>query len=567
MQPPTYQGPVTDYNDDTINYRSGLSNAVTDRGIRLAPAGKPMVDKRYSGYVLPSFDYYNMLRADTAFAESHVPCWNVNQADGKNAVHYSATGWAIKLPFYLYHGPRGEHIISNRAMLIPGLIVNVPELGPLGMQDAFWDLQDYIWKDRKMSRGEKDMYLKKPSLDASPAVPNVGSVFAMNTIGSSTDYPDLANTVMLIKPSAHEYVLQQMRWHAYADREEKFQPLDPKFPNYVLGDVTDPARALSFYVQKVNINDRTVNTPVFSEQVNCRPRDVRPLALTAEMLRNRVDFTDYNSWNWMPYHEQVEMILESYMVPIELIRQALGARATIPARGRFESSTTTTSHPGMTPGGAMVHFGPPVMSAIPGMMPQAPVQQAPVSVPQAPAPVPQAPVQQVPAPQVPVAPPVAPVQSLPKLWVGVPGQDSKELTRPEMEALRLTTPNAMVLSDAASGTWENLDEYLGPVAVTPTVPTVPNTADIWQAAAAAVPVAPSVPQAPAAPAAGGADVEAALTMTFGGTLSNLTPAEQSEARTLMQTIQAAQATGASIPSEISGKLLALVSKAASGNAG
>jgi hypothetical protein len=118
-----------------------------------------------------------------------------------------------------------------------------------------------------------------------------------------------------------------------------------------------------------------------------------------------------------------------------------------------------------------------------------------------------------------------------------------------MEALRLTTPNAMVLSDAASGTWENLDEYLGPVAVTPVVPQAP--------------AAPVVPQAPA----GGADVEAALTMTFGGTLSYLAPAEQAEARTLMQTIQAAQATGASIPSEISGKLLALVSKAATGTAG
>lgn len=556
MQPHTQQGPVTDYDDDNVNYRSGLSHSVTDRGIRLAPAGKPMVDKRYTGYIMPSFDYYSMLRADTAFAESHAPCWNVNQADGKNTVHYAATAWAIKLPFYLYHGPRGEHIISNRAMLIPGLIVNIPELGPLGMQDAFWDLQDFIYRDRKMSRGEKDMYLKKPSLDASPAVPNVGSVFALNTVGSSTDYPDLANTAMLIKPSAHEYVLQQMRWHAYADREEKFQPLDPRFPNYILGDVTDPARALPFYVQKVNINDRTVNTPVFSEQVNCRPRDVRPLALTPDMLRNRVDFTDYNSWNWMPYEEQVAMIIDSYMVPIEIIRAALGARAAIPARGRFESSTTTTSQPGMTPGGAPVHSGPPVMSAIPGM---APAPQAPAPVPQAPAPIPQAP-----APAVPVAP-APPVQNLPKLWVGVPGSDSKEMTRPEMEALRLTTPNAMVLSDAASGTWENLDEYLGPVAVTPSAPTVPTVP-----VAPAVPTAPAVPQAPAAPAApasGGADVEAALTMTFGGTISNLTPAEQTEARSLMQTIQAAQATGASIPSEISGKLLFLVSKAASSNAG
>lgn len=342
------------------NWRGLLSSSVIDRGVKLQVLSKKSKDDDTSGVLMPSFDW-SMNPTDPAFLASVWPHMSTT-VDPKKAVHFIPNPWATPWKCYTFQGPLNEQFFSpsNRAKMIGGDQVDKDLLA-----DAFDDIYMFIKRNPAFDGQSKDYYLKKPDIQTDARVPLVERRYFSNMLNRDKEHADDTHFIELYTSAAYHYMIEQMRWATRFGGN----PVDPKWPAYLIGDPTDPAGALVWNQQKMTVGGLKMDSNVICftkspEQITAQP-DRRPIS--AEKLAGRINLYDADSWNWPTYQEMVEHAVEYWTeVPRDLIADACGHRATVPLRTKKATVVDGGGNPTGVGGAATVGGGsaPPQESSV-----------------------------------------------------------------------------------------------------------------------------------------------------------------------------------------------------------
>jgi len=396
------------------DYRPLLSKKLRGLGYSIEMIGAGSVKEQLDTIILPSHDYYNLDTEDQAFPTSVAPCWT-DVTDAHDGRHFAPSSWAVPLIVYPFLGEKKEHWLSpqNRGNMIGG-----GECGRDQLADAFDDLKTWVRFHKEFTKDQKDFFLSKPDARTDALVPNRSSRYVSLGYGSDNKNKEKRMQVLLYTGTAHSYVVEQLRWL----HEGNAQPRDPNYPRYLIGDPTNPKKALPFHVSKfkVDAKDNTeTNVLCLTESrgyLDDRPKET---TITDDVLAKRFPLCDPNNWNFPTYEEQVEYMVNSYAeeVTTEMIREACGHRCEIPERRK--RSLISNSPAASKPAASFVD----PLSAVTGGASESfvPAQGAPVD--KAPA---SAPVERSPDP--------GPAkESGEKYWSGVKGEAPKKRTCAELQ--------------------------------------------------------------------------------------------------------------------------------------
>jgi hypothetical protein len=283
--------------------------------------GKQSVEHKLRGVILPSYDY-TMSIVDQAFKSSVGACWT-NQPQKGLERHFSPNAFAIPLLMYPFLGPQKEHWLSpaNRRNMIGN-----DALDPDDAADAFDDLNKWVRRNKSFSQARKDFFLKADKMTDDPPIPGrtVRYVALNECRDRETDW-HLAVTVFTA--SAHSYLIEQMRWR----HQDATPPRDSKWPQYMLGDPTDPAAALEWNVNKVQLDPKDpqeTNVLCFTDRREFLDPDQKVRKISDAVLAKRFVMSDPDNWNLPTYEDQVEFMMANFdaAVTADMIRAACSYR-------------------------------------------------------------------------------------------------------------------------------------------------------------------------------------------------------------------------------------------------
>ena len=297
----------------------------TPRGgdaFKLYMIGKQSIDAKLRGFLLPSYDW-TLSFDDKAFAASVAACWS-DTPDKRLPRHFTPNAFALPLTCYPFLGVKKEHWLSpsNRRNMIGGQTLSNDDVA-----DAFDDLNRWIRRNKAFSDSKKDFYLKAPSMKEDALVPGRSLRFFALARCITKEHA-WHNGVIAITQAAYSYCIEQLRW---AHRSDDGPARDPNWPHYLLGDPTDPAGALEWHVDKVNLDPKDpydTNVICFTDQAEILDEKPKIHKISAEVLSSRFLLPDPANWNIPTYEEQVDHMVKTYdaAVTMEMIRGACAQR-------------------------------------------------------------------------------------------------------------------------------------------------------------------------------------------------------------------------------------------------
>lgn len=314
--------PIVDANEafGEGDWRPILGDAARHSDVKVHFIGKSSIEAQLEGVILPCFDYSLNLE-DTSFQGSVAPCWS-SVPDPNNGRHLQPTSWGLPIMMYPYLGPSKEHWISpaNRRNMI-----GRENLTALDSADAFDDLNKWVRRNKAFTKEFKDSLLVAKSMNEDAPIPGKTIRYASNTKTRDKDSSELHRSITLYTASAHSYLVEQLRWL----HQDKCDPRDPNWPNYMLGDVTDPAGAVVWHVSKVRLDPKDTqetNVMCFTKRREFLDSPQVTLPITQADLDARILLPDPNSWNIPTYEEQVKYMIAHYdgLVTMDMIRAACG---------------------------------------------------------------------------------------------------------------------------------------------------------------------------------------------------------------------------------------------------
>lgn len=288
---------------------------------KLYMIGKPSLEHKLRGVILPSFDFTLALE-DQSFGSSVGPCWTDKPQKGAER-HFSANAWAVPIVMYPYLAPLKEHWLSPANLRN---MIGADTLTPEDSMDAFDDLNRWVRRNKQFNQDKKDFFLKVEKLREDPLVPGKTVRYAaLNECRNKDNDWHLALT--LFTASAYSYFIEQMRWR----HQDETAPRDPNWPTYMLGDPTDPAAALEWHADKlyINANDsQETNVMCFTERREFLDPDQKVRKVSPETLAKRFLLVDPANWNIPTYEEQVEYMMRHFdpAVTADMIRAACSHR-------------------------------------------------------------------------------------------------------------------------------------------------------------------------------------------------------------------------------------------------
>lgn len=302
------------------DWRSVLSSEVRANW-KFYMIGKPSIEHKLRGVYLPSFDFTLSL-SDQSFSSSIGACWT-NQPQKGLERHFAPNAFAIPLLMYPYLGEKNEHWLSptNRKNMIGNDVMDMSDA-----DDAFDDLNRWVRRNKAFTQSKKDFLLKAPSLKEDAPVPGrVARYVAMCECRDRESDWHLA--VIAYTPTAHSYVIEQMRWL----HQDKQAPRDPNWPTYMLGDVTNPNSAVEWHVDKRQLDPKDTqdtNVICFTERREFLDDPQKVRKVSPETVAKRFLMVDPASWCIPTYEEQVEFMLSDYdpAVTADMIRAACAHR-------------------------------------------------------------------------------------------------------------------------------------------------------------------------------------------------------------------------------------------------
>jgi hypothetical protein len=288
---------------------------------RLYAIGKQSIENGLRGVILPSYDFTLSLN-DQSFSSSVGACWTNQPQEGMER-HFAANAFALPILMYPFLGESGEHWLSpsNRNNMIGN-----DSLDPDEALDAFDDLNKWVRRNKQFSQEKKDHFLKAETMKDSPLVPGRSvRYFAQNECRDKENDWHLA--VTMFTASAYSYLLEQLRWR----HQDEGAPRDKNWPNYMIGDPTDPEAALEWHVNKVLVSTKDkqeTNAIKFTERREFLDANQKSKKIKPEVLASRFLMVDPASWNIPTYESQVEYMLKEFdpAVTADMIRAACAYR-------------------------------------------------------------------------------------------------------------------------------------------------------------------------------------------------------------------------------------------------
>lgn len=297
-----------------------LAGKPKEDGLRVIFLGAAHIKEKLTGVTLPAFDL-DLDTVDEAFPLSTTPCW-LNIADAKNPKHFVPATWAVPLLFYTFVGAESRHFVAplNRKTMLIGQESQVEQ--DL-LRDPFNDLRNAIRNHKTFTATDKDYFLKGTSQRAA-LVPS-RQVKYLSFAKVSTREEPLAKVAILARtPTCRDFEITQMRWRT----EDGAKPRSSRYPRYMLGDPTDPAGALRWWVEKYQVDVKVpqeTNVLRWTEHLETAPeRGFETQIITEDDLLKRFLFVDQDCWEIPTYQEMLDVLLTLDDIPHELIKLACG---------------------------------------------------------------------------------------------------------------------------------------------------------------------------------------------------------------------------------------------------
>lgn len=313
----------------------------------------PRKDSPVRGFILPSFDK-SLDPKDTTFPVSVAPYRDRNEIDpGTNMPEF--TSWISFVNGYAYYGKNMSTFVS------PSMLGRVDPIKLL--RDAIFkmgDRGDYRYQYLKEKKSKDDVV-------ALPARAHLAllNVWSTNTNTRAKDANEWKNRVLCLRVTAYEHLLKQLSAMRPATMPEA---VDPNWAAFLLGDVTNPSRAMEFHFGEA-IAESTKNPAAVVEfgqlqtdfNTGTSYYKCNHQALTDKILAGRYDFDDPDILHVPTTEEVLELLVEEELVPYDLIVEVCSNVADIPPRkGTYKVTPPVAAQPAPAPAPAPTPAPAPV---------------------------------------------------------------------------------------------------------------------------------------------------------------------------------------------------------------
>jgi hypothetical protein len=437
--------------------------------------GTPTQKKAYSGRILPAFNYA-LSQADAEFLNSWMPYRNADNIDSETNQPVLNAFFAV-VAAYSWFGNKQVSFLSPATRRFTHSVSRGPEL-----IDPVQDIRNYAKKhDDPSIRALTERPENKK--DAKIVIPYSQRRYVFNFYGTNGVDRNPRNYLIDVSQKAFEDLSGKLsEW-----RPAHEQTIDPNWPHYLYGDITDPNTGIFVETTSIPSNPQPFNGFVFTTGSHKSLKGVRQAPVPAEALAGRYHlYGDNSSFKIMEAQEIVEFLVEDGAIPYNIIEEVCSNYAHVPAR---------PSKAKVFPGASaededMDSYRPPVVN---------PFVQKPVAPAIKPAPTPvhttEAPPWEIPASMSTPPPPPAPAAE--RFWVSMNGNiDDATYTRPEVQDLinKNLGHTFMFCSTGANSAWQSPGE-----AGFSTPPNKPMPPPLPSANIAAAPQPAAVPTIPAMP--------------------------------------------------------------------
>lgn len=286
-----------------------------------------------TGYILPAFD-----SSLSDFDQSRSTSWeayrdpsNLDPSTGLNGF----TSWFVPLGTlddtgkYVTKGGIYQYFGNSKSTFIS------PSIVP-GAHDPIMDLRIHIFKKRKEGDTTYVHLVDRPKYNpADPkntpiwALPSPKMAYLVNAYCTgSNQYDDthteMQNRILMLNSAAFEALVEDL--DAY--RPGNMESIDPEWPDFLYGDITNPTRAIKFVSEqaKTNINFTKMSFGTYNRRSGLS-YETENLTSNPAILAGRFDLTDVDNIIHIPtYDEVVNQLVIEGTVPYELIAEVCGKK-------------------------------------------------------------------------------------------------------------------------------------------------------------------------------------------------------------------------------------------------
>ena len=437
----------------------------------------PSAKKTFAGRLLPGFDW-SLPMDSPEFKLGVIPYRDASQID-PDTNQAVLNSFFARLPCYSWFGNTDSRFLSPSARKFM-----MGNFDPSDMWDPVADIRQVAYQSADPAI--KNLTKNDPNSKDGPVIPYPGWKCFFNFYGHDVTNQEWKNAVIIVSNKGGEDLLTKMgEW-----RPGPEGIIDPNWPDYLFGDITDPARGLLATATQIPSTPQAFGGFVFVPGNHKSANGAQVLSVGPDILRARHNIWSEEALKIYSYQELVNFLVEDGAIPYELIQQACGGRASVPAKPTSYSSASTAPTAGQpTPAPVAAAPAPAPVAAAPAPAPTpapAPVAAAPAPAP-APAPVAAAP---APAPD--------PVVAEPKFWVTNTATgvcESTPLAAGVIEHDLAHGASYMLMTEDQSSGWKSPEElgFAGP-------PQSPPSAAPAPAPVAAAPTPAPAPAAAPTPA-------------------------------------------------------------------
>jgi len=288
----------------------------------------PKLKDTFQGRILPAFDW-TMSEADDAFMSGFSPYRDLESGMTDKLTDTPAyTGWFSMVERQNFVGKESVDYISPKTLKKLAGVTGIDAADPI--EECFWHIYDLV------KSGDKTL---EPLIRPKGGYKEYKMFRSASTAG-------LIN-VYACDPYDQEWkVMVQLCSQAYMNalKEKLAFPTprsvsirDENFPDYLFGDITDPATGLKFITCQVEDNGKQINSLRFSK--NAKDHDlsgVEILPVDESVLAQRHKLTGENHCMIFPtYQEIIDFMTADGGFDMEIVKEVCGDKANIGASTRL----------------------------------------------------------------------------------------------------------------------------------------------------------------------------------------------------------------------------------------
>ena len=300
------------------------------------------------GYILPAFDS-SLSAADTYRLKSFEPYRDAalqNPTTGFDAFTswfvplgtLNSKGYLDKGGIYTYFGKSMSTFISPSLTWEGKKAFDVAN-NNIATGDPIQDLRIYISKSTEVPADYKKRFVDRPAYNANDpkstgiwALPSTKIAYLVNAYctGSNPyadDYTELKNRILLLTKTTFDDLVNDLDSY----RPGNLKPIDPNYPDFLYGDVTNPERAVMFTSEPAasHISYIRLNFGNYNHRTGLACKQENLLNIPG-VLEGRYDLTDATDIVKIPtYDEVVKLLVDEDTVPYDLIAKVCASKCDV----------------------------------------------------------------------------------------------------------------------------------------------------------------------------------------------------------------------------------------------